>query len=356
MILMKKVVVGMSGGVDSSVAAYLLKEQGYEVVGLFMKNWEEKNSEGICQSTADYEDAARVCDLLEIPIYSVNFVQEYWDLVFSHFIEELKQGYTPNPDILCNKEIKFSVFFEKAKSLGADFLATGHYCRTENGQLLKGLDPDKDQSYFLNAIKKEVLEHVLFPVGALPKREVRRIAKEQGLPTHSKKDSTGICFIGKRNFKEFISHYIPYHPGNFENLQGVVIGKHDGSAYYTVGQRKGLGIGGPGDAWFVVDKDVERNVVVVEQGFDHPALLASGVIAKELSFIDDKLSLELPFHCRAKIRYRQEDQECVIESIKGDTVTVSFSTPQRAITPRQSIVFYDGDVCLGGALIEKSFL
>jgi tRNA-specific 2-thiouridylase len=239
---MKKVVVGMSGGVDSSVAAYLLKSQGFDVMGLFMKNWEEKNSEGICQSTADYEDTARVCDILDIPLYTVNFVEEYQTRVFSHFIEELKLGYTPNPDILCNREIKFDVFFEKAKSLGADFLATGHYCRLEGNQLLKGLDPEKDQSYFLYAVNRRVFSQVLFPIGHLKKNEVRAIAKEQGLPIHSKKDSTGICFIGKRNFKEFISRYIPYHPGNFETLQGEIVGRHDGAAYYTLGQRKGLGL------------------------------------------------------------------------------------------------------------------
>ena len=347
---MKRVVVGMSGGVDSSVSAYLLKEQGYEVLGLFMKNWEEQGADGICKSTADYEDAAKVCSILDIPLYTVNFVQEYWDLVFSHFVEELKLGYTPNPDILCNKEIKFNVFFEKAKSLGADFLATGHYCQTEGGKLLKGADPSKDQSYFLHAVNKEVLHQVLFPVGHLPKSEVRRLAEQRGLPVHDKKDSTGICFIGKRNFKEFISHYIPYHPGNFKNQAGEIIGKHDGAAYYTVGQRKGLGIGGPGEAWFVVDKDIAKNEVVVEQGADHPALYAPGLIAKESTFIPPTL----PFRCTAKIRYRQEDQECVIEAIENDLLRVSFPEPQRAITPRQSVVFYEGTVCLGGALIEKA--
>lgn len=353
---MKRVVVGMSGGVDSSVAACLLKEQGYEVLGLFMKNWEEKDADGICRSTADYEDAAKVCAILGIPLYTVNFVQEYWDLVFSHFVEELKLGYTPNPDILCNKEIKFNVFFEKAKSLGADFLATGHYCQVADGELLKGADPGKDQSYFLHAVKKDVLKQVLFPIGHLHKSEVRRIAEKRGLPTHDKKDSTGICFIGKRNFKEFISRYIPYNPGNFINLQGEVIGQHDGAAYYTVGQRKGLGIGGPGDAWFVVDKDMENNIVVIEQGSDHPALYAPALVARHPFFIDGIFPHPLPFRCRAKIRYRQEDQECVIEAIENDTVTVSFLQPQRAITPRQSIVFYQGAVCLGGALIEKPLM
>ena len=315
-----------------------------------MKNWEEKDAEGICTSTADYEDAARVAALLEIPLYTVNFVQEYWDRVFSHFVEELKMGYTPNPDILCNREIKFDVFFEKAKSLGADYLATGHYCRVRDGQLLKGLDPAKDQSYFLYTLKKEILDRVLFPVGDLPKTEVRRIAKELGLPVYDKKDSTGICFIGKRNFKSFISQYIPYQKGHFENLKGDVIGEHDGAAYYTIGQRKGLGIGGPGEAWFVVGKDMQRNVVFIEQGSDHPALYAPRLLAIEPT------QKNLPKRCRAKIRYRQEDQPCSVEVTNTHLINVTFDAPQRAITPRQSIVFYDGEICLGGALIEKALM
>jgi tRNA-specific 2-thiouridylase len=344
---MKKVVVGMSGGVDSSVAAYLLKEQGYEVMGLFMKNWEEKDADGICQSTKDYEDALRVCQTLDIPLYTVNFVKEYQDRVFSEFIEGLKKGFTPNPDILCNREIKFSVFFEKAKALGADFLATGHYCRTDGKNLLKGLDPNKDQSYFLYAVDRSIFSQVLFPIGELEKPQVRAIAKELGLATHAKKDSTGICFIGKRNFKEFIAQYIPYQPGNFENTQGEILGRHDGAAYYTLGQRKGLGIGGPGDAWFVVQKDMERNVVVIEQGTDHPSLYAKSLIAQDTNFVPETL----PFRCKAKIRYRQEDQPCTITHVTGQELRVEFDTPQRAITPHQSVVFYDGELCLGGGLI-----
>lgn len=349
---MKKVIVGMSGGVDSSVAAYLLKESGYHVTGLFMKNWVEEDSNGVCHSSADYEDALQVCEFLDIPLYSIDFSSEYQDLVFSHFIEELRLGYTPNPDILCNREIKFNVFLKKAKSLGADFLATGHYAQIRDRQLVKGKDPGKDQSYFLHAVARDALEDVLFPLGGLYKSQVREIAKKIGLPVHAKKDSTGICFIGKRNFKEFMSKYIPYHPGNFENCKGEIVGQHDGAAYYTLGQRKGLGIGGPGEAWFVVDKDVERNVVVIEQGSDHPALYASKLLAKESNFIPG----ELPFRCKAKIRYRQEDQDCVIEHASDDMLHVCFDQPQRAITPRQSIVFYQGDICLGGALIEKPFM
>ena len=349
---MKKVVVGMSGGVDSSVAAHLLQEEGYEVMGLFMKNWEEKDSDGICRSTQDFEDASRVCDLLGIPLYSVNFVQEYWDGVFQYFLDELKLGYTPNPDILCNREIKFKALFQKAKDLGFDFLATGHYCKTLDGHLFKGEDPSKDQSYFLYTLKNHILKDVLFPIGNLPKTEVRKIAKDRGLPTHNKKDSTGICFIGKRNFKEFIKRYIPYTPGNFENLKGEIVGKHDGVAYYTLGQRKGLGIGGPGEAWFVVGKDIERNVIVVEQGSDHVALYSKALIAKDISWVGGSPPAQFPFSCRAKIRYRQEDQSCLIEQGEGDTVRVVFDSPQRAITPRQAIVFYDGPLCLGGGSIE----
>lgn len=345
----KCVAIGMSGGVDSSVSALLLKQQGFDVIGLFMKNWEE-TSHGVCTQTSDFEDVVKVCQLLNIPYYSLNFVEEYWDRVFSDFLSELKLGYTPNPDILCNREIKFKVFFEKAKQLGADYLATGHYCQIgsnhEKKTLLKGKDPGKDQSYFLYTLKESILDEILFPIGHLYKSEVRQLAKEYGLPTHDKKDSTGICFIGKRDFKEFLSNYIPYQPGNFQTLEGKIVGRHDGAAYYTIGQRKGLGIGGSGEAWFVVSKDMSQNVVIVEQGTDHPALYAHRLIAKNSSFVSSLP--EAPLHCKAKIRYRQEDQDCIIQSIEADQITVTFLTPQRAITPRQSIVFYDGEVCPGG--------
>lgn len=347
----------MSGGVDSSVTALLLKLQGYRVIGMFMKNWEEKDENGICQSSKEYEDVIRVCDQLEIPYYSVNFVKEYWDNVFSHFIKEFEQGYTPNPDILCNREIKFKVLLEKALELGADYLATGHYCRTGtlNGQpsLLRGVDPGKDQSYFLYAIQGQVLSKVLFPVGGLLKSEVRKIAKEHGLATSEKKDSTGVCFIGERNFKHFLSQYIHATPGNFETLDGKVMGRHDGVSYYTIGQRKGMGIGGAGDAWFVVGKDVARNIVFIEQGQDHKALYAPALIATEPTWISGGAP-EVPFTCTAKIRYRQEDQECTITKIEDGHIFVTFKEPQRAITPRQSIVFYEGDVCLGGGIINST--
>jgi len=350
---MKTVVVGMSGGVDSSVAAHLLKEEGFRVIGLFMKNWEEKDGAGECKSAEDFDDANRVAELLNIPLFPVNFAREYWDRVFEGFVKELEAGLTPNPDVLCNREIKFNSLLEKARSLGGDFLATGHYCQIAEGkQLLKGADPLKDQSYFLHAIEGSVLERVLFPIGHLPKTSVREIARKKGLPTHAKRDSTGICFIGKRNFKNFISQYIPYQSGNFENTGGDIIGRHDGAAYYTIGQRKGLGIGGPGDAWFVVDKDIKRNVVVIEQGSDHPALYAPALRASKSHFIGSPLIL--PFRCMAKVRYRQEDQPCLVEKNGERELIVTFDTPQRAITPGQSIVFYDGSICLGGAHIDAS--
>ncbi len=351
----KTVVVGMSGGVDSSVSALLLKQQGYHVIGMFMKNWEETDENGVCKATKDYEDVIKVCEQIGIPYYSVSFVKEYQEQVFSHFLAELKAGYTPNPDILCNREIKFKAFLEKAISLGADYLATGHYCRHSGGdspQLLKGIDPTKDQSYFVYTLKEAALQKVLFPIGHLPKTEVRRIAKEHGLATSEKKDSTGICFIGKRDFKEFTGSYLGYNPGNFETLSGKVVGRHDGIAFYTIGQRKGMGVGGPGDAWFVVGKDVERNVVFIEQGEDHPSLYKSELIATDLSWVANLPPSPLPYLCAAKVRYRQPEQPCVIEKIEDGKAYIRFLEPQRAVTPRQSIVFYQGDICLGGGMIQ----
>lgn len=354
------VIVGMSGGVDSSVCAALLKEEGYNVVGLFMKNWEEFDEHGVCQSSKEYADVVRVCEKLDIPYYSVDFIEEYKNQVFNHFIEEYKLGYTPNPDVLCNREIKFKVFFEKALELGADFLATGHYCQKkrqdDSGKyaLVKGSDPLKDQSYFLYTIKSEVLEKVLFPIGHLPKTEVRKIAEKFDLATKHKKDSTGICFIGERNFKNFLSNYVTFEDGNFETLDGKIVGRHTGATYYTIGQRKGLGLGGQGEAWFVVGKDIKRNVVQVERGETHPAMYADTLVATDLSFTEGEFKHSLPFHCKAKIRYRQIDQACTITDIRDGKIYVEFALPQRAITPRQSIVFYSGDVCLGGAMIEKS--
>lgn len=346
---MKTVVVGMSGGVDSSVSALLLKQQGFKVIGLFMKNWEEVDEQGVCKSSQEYEDAMAVSDKIGISCYSVNFVKEYWDQVFSHFLSEFRQGFTPNPDVLCNREIKFKAMFDKAIELGGDFLATGHYCRNQNGQLWKGTDPGKDQSYFLYTLKSQTLDKVLFPVGHLLKSEVRALAREHQLPTSEKKDSTGICFIGERNFKKFLSQYLAITPGNFETLSGKVVGQHDGVAYYTIGQRRGLAIGGAGEAWFVVGKDIPRNVVYVEQGTEHPALYQRSLQCNELTWIGKIPSF--PFRCSSKIRYRQPDEACEIVSFADGIATVQFEKPQRAVTPRQAIVFYDGDVCLGGGTI-----
>lgn len=350
------VVVGMSGGVDSSVAALLLKQQGYRVIGVFMKNWEEDDVGGHCTAQEDLDDVSRVCDALGIPFYSVNFAKEYWDRVFSRCLEEYRAGHTPNPDILCNAEIKFRVFFDKAIELGADYLATGHYCRRiqRNGKWLlgRGMDANKDQSYFLYGIDGSVLDRVLFPIGELEKSRVRAIAHEHGLVTASKKDSTGICFIGKRNFREFLSDYITPNPGHFETVDGRVVGQHQGVAFYTIGQRRGLAIGGPGEAWYVLDKDIPRNVVIVDQGEQHEGLFAPALTATDMHWIVDEPVL--PLRCTAKIRYRQDDVACTIEPGEAGRIWVAFDEPQRAITPRQSIVFYDGDVCLGGAMIHRA--
>ncbi len=351
------VVVGMSGGVDSSVSALLLKQQGYHVIGLFMKNWEEKDENGVCSSSLDYEDVRRVCDQIDIPYYAVNFVKEYRTRVFSQFLEDLKKGLTPNPDILCNREIKFKVFFNKAMELGADYLATGHYCQNQLVNhahcLVKGLDFQKDQTYFLYTLHHSTLQKVLFPVGALEKGKVRDIARAHQLATSEKKDSTGICFIGERHFRSFLSQHLAMHPGHFITLEGKIMGKHQGAAYYTLGQRKGLGIGGAGEAWFVVDKDVNQGIVFVEQGADHPALYCDELIATQLSWVLDTPPL-LPYLCHSKVRYRQADQPCIIQKIEGGRAWVTFSQPQRAVTPGQSIVFYDGTNCLGGGVIQQA--
>lgn len=347
----------MSGGVDSSVSALLLKRQGYNVIGIFMKNWDESDSNGNCTATQDYEDALAVSAHLGIPCYAVNFSAKYWDNVFENFLDELKAGRTPNPDILCNREIKFKALLEKAQEMGADYLATGHYCRTGlvNGEpaLLKGLDPLKDQSYFLYTVTSDILKNVLFPIGDLPKSEVRRIAVEEGLINAKKKDSTGICFIGKRDFKSFVSQYIAYHPGDVLTVDGKVIAKHDGSAYYTIGQRHGLGIGGPGDPWFVVDKDVTTNTIVVAQGSEHPALFSRHLNAIQTTWVS-RNGINTPLSCTAKVRYRQADQACTVNEDAG-TLTVTFQEPQRAVTPGQSIVFYQNEVCLGGGIISNKY-
>lgn len=342
----KTVVVGMSGGVDSSVAAALLLEEGYDVLGLFMKNWDETD----CPQEKDYQDAIHVAERLGIPLYTVNFTKEYWDLVFSSLIDGLKKGITPNPDILCNREIKFHHFLNKALSLGADYLATGHYAQVDNdGRLYRGKDPNKDQSYFLHAVQQSAFKKTLFPIGHLLKPDLREIAKQKGLITHNKRDSTGICFIGKRKFPDFIKEFITPKKGPFLTTEGKIIGYHDGAWNYTIGQRKGLGIGGPGDAWFVVNKQIEENIVIVTQGENHPSLFSSFLTAIEPTWIAEIPTF--PYTCTAKIRYRSEDTPCVIESFQNGKLSIRFSAPQRAVTPGQSIVFYQDNLCLGGATI-----
>ncbi len=358
-----KVIVGMSGGVDSSVSAYLLQQQGYQVEGLFMKNWEEDDSDEYCSAATDLADAKAVCDKLGIKLHTVNFAAEYWDNVFELFLEEYKAGRTPNPDILCNKEIKFKAFLEfAAEDLGADYIATGHYVRRDDStgqpRLLRGLDNNKDQSYFLYTLSHEQVGQSLFPVGNLEKPEVRRIAEELDLITAKKKDSTGICFIGERKFKDFLARYLPAQPGPIETTEGHIIGEHQGLMYHTLGQRKGLGIGGIKDGddnpWYVVDKDVERNVLVVAQGHDHPRLFSDGLIAKQLHWVDRNVITE-PLECTVKTRYRQHDIQCRIEPIDAETIKVIFNEPQAAVTPGQSAVFYLGETCLGGGIIEQRF-
>ncbi len=352
-----RVVIGMSGGVDSSVAAYLLKQQGYDVIGIFMKNWDDTDEFGVCTATEDYEDVIAVCNQIGIPYYAVNFEKQYWDKVFTYFLEEYKAGRTPNPDVMCNKEIKFKAFLEHAMNLGADYLATGHYARVEqdeNGvRMLRGVDNNKDQTYFLNQLTEQQLEKVMFPIGHLPKPEVRKIAEEAGLATAKKKDSTGICFIGERNFKEFLSQYLPAQPGNMETFDGEVKGTHDGLMYYTLGQRHGLGIGGDGEPWFVLGKDLERNVLYVGQGFHHDKLYSDALTAVKMSFTGETPTGK--FACTAKFRYRQEDSPVEVEMREDGTAFITFAEPQRAITPGQAVVLYDGEVCLGGGTIDGVF-
>lgn len=350
-----RVVVGMSGGVDSSVAALLLKEQGYDVVGIFMKNWDDTDEQGVCTATDDYDDVVRVCNQLDIPYFAVNFEKQYWDKVFTYFLDEYKAGRTPNPDVVCNKEIKFKAFLEHAMSLGADYLATGHYAQVRNNngkaEMLRGVDDNKDQTYFLNQLTEDVLERVMFPLGHMNKKEVREIAKEHNLVTATKKDSTGICFIGERNFKEFLSEYLPAQPGLMKTLTGIEKGKHDGLMYYTIGQRQGLGIGGSGDPWFVVGKNLDENVLYVEQSFDNEKLYSDGLIASDVNWInetnDNKIS------CTAKFRYRQKDSAVTVTELGNGKINVKFKEKQRAITPGQSVVFYDEEVCLGGGTIDE---
>ena len=354
----KTVVVGLSGGVDSAVAALLLKEQGYNVIGLFMKNWEETEDNGACTAETDFEDVKRVANKLEIPYYSVNFSKQYMDRVFKYFLEEYARGRTPNPDVLCNREIKFKPFLEYALSLGADMIATGHYCgiKHEDGihYLLKAKDQNKDQTYFLNQLSQKQLEKVLFPLANLNKSEIREIAEKNGLVTAKKKDSTGICFIGERNFRNFLSTYLPANEGDIKTLDGRVLGKHMGLMYYTIGQRKGLNIGGQkGDEgrWFVIDKDLKNNILYVAHGSED-RLYYDALILKEVNWIPFEPK-DKTFECTAKFRYRQEEQ-AVSVTIKENEVVVIFKEKQRAITEGQYAVFYKDEYCLGGGVIEQA--
>ena len=358
-----RVVVGMSGGVDSSVTALLLKEQGYDVVGVFMKNWDDTDENGVCTATEDYKDVAKVANQIGVPYYSVNFEKEYWDRVFEYFLAEYRLGRTPNPDVMCNKEIKFKAFLDYAMQLGADYVATGHYAqikRDEDGtvHMLRGVDNNKDQTYFLSQLSQEQLAKTMFPLGHMEKSEVREIAKKAKLATAQKKDSTGVCFIGEKNFKEFLGKYLPAQPGKMMTLDGQVKGDHAGLMYYTIGQRQGLGIGGgQGDnseQWFVVGKELETNTLLVGQGFHHEHLYATSLEASEVHFtVDTPMPKE--FKCTAKFRYRQQDTGVTVILNDDQTkATVIFDEAVRAITPGQAVVFYNGDECLGGGLIDAA--
>jgi tRNA-specific 2-thiouridylase len=355
----ERVVVGMSGGVDSSVAAWLLKEQGYDVVGVFMKNWEDDDTDQYCTSRQDLVDAAAVADVIGIEIEAVNFAERYRERVFASFLRDYEAGRTPNPDVLCNSEIKFRAFLDHARALGADRIATGHYARTRRTaagrvELLTAVDASKDQTYFLHRLTQEQLDPVLFPLGEIAKRDVRAIARREGIPTWAKRDSTGICFIGERPFRDFLARYLPRVPGPIVTSEGVEVGTHQGLAYYTLGQREGLGIGGTrggtGLPWFVAAKDRARNALVAVQGHDHPLLSRSVVTAIEPHWIAGTASV-LPARMTARTRYRMAAAPCMIEADEGDRLVARFDSPQWAPTPGQYLVLYEGEVCLGGAII-----
>ena len=353
-----KVMVGLSGGVDSAVTAYLLKQQGHWVEGIYMQNWEPDNNDPYCSAEQDLSDARAVCDHLNIPFHQVNFSKQYWDRVFSHCLDEFNALRTPNPDVLCNREIKFKVLLEHALSLGADYLATGHYARIINNQgvfeLHKAIDSNKDQTYFLYLLNQYQLQHALFPLADIPKPKLRDIAADIGLPNCDKKDSTGICFIGERHFKTFLSEYLLGQPGDIISDTGTIIGRHDGLMYYTIGQRRGINIGGQRDAdelpWYVLSKDLENNQLVVGQGHDHPKLFARQVTCDQVHWISGHQPT-LPFACNIKMRHRQQEQGCRITSLNHDTIAVELTPKQRAATPGQAVVFYQGEQCLGGATI-----
>ena len=358
---MKKVVIGMSGGVDSSVAAYLLKKQGYEVIGLFMRNWDSSINndisgnpninDNICPQEKDYMDAKMVCDKLGICLHRVDFVKEYWDNVFTYFLEELKKGRTPNPDVMCNKYIKFDLFVKKAEELGADLIATGHYAKVVDGQLYRAFDKNKDQSYFLAYVNKDIFKKVIFPLENITKPEVRKIAEEIGLSTAKKKDSTGICFIGERNFRKFLSNYLPNQAGDIVNIQTKeVVGRHIGLMYYTIGQRRGLNLGGEHSRSYVVEKDLDNNILYVANGDENKYLYSTKVIINDFNFLTDKKIK----NCSCKFRYRQEDVRCVVSNISGNTLEIVYDKT-RAVTPGQFCVLYDNEKCLGGGIIDKVF-
>ncbi len=358
---MKKVVIGMSGGVDSSVAAILLKQQGYDVIGLFMRNWDSTinndflgnpNLENnICPQEEDYNDALKVCEKIGIPLHRIDFVKEYWDHVFLYFLDELKKGRTPNPDILCNKYIKFAAFVEEAKKLGADYIATGHYARCQDGLLLRAVDSNKDQTYFLSQLSANQLKNVLFPIGELEKSEVRKIAEAYDLVTAKKKDSTGICFIGERNFREFLKNYLPCQEGDMINIvTKEKIGRHIGLMYYTIGQRKGLDIGGTKERLFAVGKDLKNNILYVAEGEDNPYLYSDSCLVSQVNFNCEKR----PTSCMAKFRYRQEDQPVTITYLENGNLLVSYQHG-KAVTPGQACVLYDGEFCIGGGTIEEVY-
>ncbi len=355
---MDKVVIGMSGGVDSSVAAIKLKEAGYEVIGLFMRNWDSFSDgeysnapvtkSGICPQEEDYNDAKAVCDKLGIPLYRKDFIKEYWDYVFAYFLDELKKGRTPNPDIMCNKYIKFDMFVKEAEKLGAKYIATGHYARIKDGKLYKAVDLNKDQTYFLSQVSREQLKNVLFPIGDMVKPDVRKVAEEYGLLTAKKKDSTGICFIGERNFTNFLENYLPNLPGDIVNIEtNEVIGKHIGLMYYTIGQRKGLNIGGYDNRMFVVGKNLEKNILYVSIGADSKYLISDSCIVSDINYLGEEKITK----CMAKFRYRQEDIPVELEW-QNDKVLVKYPQGVKRVTPGQACVFYDGDRCLGGGIIE----
>jgi tRNA-specific 2-thiouridylase len=356
-----KVIVGMSGGVDSSVAAYLLLQQGYQVEGVFMKNWEEDDNDDYCAAAEDLADAQQVADKLDITLHTINFAAEYWDNVFEFFLAEYAAGRTPNPDIMCNKEIKFKAFLEyAAEDLGADYIATGHYVQRQEQQgkfqLLRGFDNNKDQSYFLYTLSHEQVAKTLFPVGDIAKPKVREIAAELGLITHNKKDSTGICFIGERKFTDFLAQYLPAKPGPIVSAEGQSLGQHQGLMYHTLGQRKGLHIGGLKDCgdepWYVVDKDVLTNTLIVGQGANHPRLYSKGLIANQLEWVD-RIALSGSIKLTLKTRYRQQDIPATVTVLENGKVKVIFDSPQKAVTPGQSAVFYQQNICLGGGIIES---